>query len=81
MREKLKVKAAYSMFLFIMFLGVIFITIGTIMATKTGSFLGLSKLQFMELRSKYGIIMMFLILIHLTMNRSIMKKELEILFE
>ncbi|NJD99358.1 hypothetical protein E3E26_06115 [Thermococcus sp. LS1] len=80
MRKKLKIKAAFSLLLFVMFLGVVFITIGTIIASKTGSFLGMTQLDFLKLRAQYGIIMMFLIIIHLAMNRSIMKKELELLF-
>lgn len=79
-RKKLKIKAAFSLLLFAMFLGVIFITVGTIIASKAGSFLGMTQLDFLKLRSQYGIIMMFLIIIHLAMNRSIMKKELELLF-
>ncbi|NJE42255.1 hypothetical protein [Thermococcus sp. GR6] len=79
-RKRLKIKAAFSLLLFVMFLGVIFITIGTIIASKTGSFLGMTQLDFLKLRARYGIIMMFLIIIHLAMNRSIMKKELELLF-
>ena len=80
MKKKLKIKAAFSLLLLVLFFGVIFITVGTILATKNGSFLGLTKLQFMELRSKYGIMMMVLIIIHLLMNWKIFTKELKILF-
>ncbi|ASJ04453.1 hypothetical protein [Thermococcus barossii] len=80
MRKKLKVKAAFSMLLFVMFLGVVFITVGTAIASKNGSFLGMTQLDFLKLRARYGIVMMLLIIIHLLMNRSIMKKELEMLF-
>ncbi|ASA77364.1 hypothetical protein [Thermococcus sp. 5-4] len=79
MRKRLKVKAAFSMLLFVMFLGVIFITVGTVIASKNGSFLGMTQLDFLKLRARYGIIMMFLIIFHLLMNRSIMRKELEML--
>ncbi|NJE03290.1 hypothetical protein [Thermococcus sp. MV11] len=80
LRKKLKIKAAFSLILFVGFLGVIFITIGTLISSKNGSFLGMTQLDFLKLRARYGIVMMFLIIIHLLMNRSIMKKELEMLF-
>ncbi|NJE06475.1 hypothetical protein E3E36_10045 [Thermococcus sp. M36] len=79
MRKKLKTKAAFSMLLFIAFLGVIFITMGTFISAKQGSFLGMTQLDFLKLRARYGLLMMILIIIHLFMNRSIMKKELELL--
>ncbi len=80
MRKKLRIKATFSLVLFIAFLGVIFITVGTVISAKQGSFLGMNQLDFLKLRAKYGLLMMVLIIIHLLMNRSIMKKELELLF-
>ncbi|KUH33581.1 hypothetical protein APY94_05140 [Thermococcus celericrescens] len=79
MRKKLRIKAIFSMTLFIAFLGVIFITIGTFISAKQGTFLGMNQLDFLKLRARYGLVMMVLIIIHLIMNRSIMKKELELL--
>ncbi len=80
MRKKLKIKAAFSLVLFIAFLGVILITIGTFVSARNGSFLGMDHLDFLKLRAKYGLLMMALILTHLAMNWNMMKKELELLF-
>ncbi|WP_456394595.1 hypothetical protein [Thermococcus sp.] len=79
MRKKLKMKAAFTLLLSVMFLGVIFITVGTILASKHGSFIGMTQLDFLRLRSRYGLIMTALILIHLGMNWNILKKEIEFL--
>ncbi|AEO13903.1 hypothetical protein [Thermococcus sp. AM4] len=79
MKKKLKIKATFSLILLVAFLGVIFITIGTFISAKHGSFMGMTQMDFLKLRSKYGLIMMALIIIHLIMNRGIMKKELELL--
>ncbi|WP_231845555.1 hypothetical protein [Pyrococcus abyssi] len=81
MKKLSLIKAAFSLILLIAFCGVIFITIGTIISTRQGSFLGLTQLDFLKLRARYGFIMLVLILIHLFMNRSIMKKELQLLFD
>ena len=40
----------------------------------------MNQLDFLKLRARYGLLMMALIIIHLLMNKSIMKKELELLF-
>ncbi len=79
MRRKLKLKAAYSVVLFIAFLGVIFITIGTIITAKHGMFLGMTHLDFLKLRANYGLIMMTLIIIHLAMNWKIFAREFKFL--
>lgn len=79
-RKKLRIKAAFSLVLFIAFLGVLFITVGTFISAKQGRFLGMNQLDFLRLRARYGLFMMVLIIIHLLMNRSMMKKELEFLF-
>lgn len=80
MKKKLRVKAVFSLVLFIAFLGVIFITAGTFVSARQGSFLGMTQLDFLRLRARYGLFMMVLILIHLAMNWNLMKKELELLF-
>ncbi|WP_297093229.1 hypothetical protein [Thermococcus sp.] len=80
LRKRLRIKAAFSLVLLVGFLGVVFITVGTIISGKNGSFLGMTQLDYLKLRARYGIVMMILITIHLVMNRSIMKKELEMLF-
>ncbi len=80
MKKKLRVKAAFSLLLFVAFLGVIFITVGTFISARQGSFLGMTQLDFLRLRARYGLFMMVLILIHLAMNWNLMKKELELLF-
>ncbi|WP_258084928.1 hypothetical protein [Thermococcus thermotolerans] len=80
LRKRLRIKAAFSLILLVGFLGVIFITIGTVIASKNGSFLGMAQLDYLKLRARYGIVMMLLIIIHLLLNRQVMKKELEILF-
>ncbi len=79
LKKKLKIKAIFSLVLLTAFLGVIFITIGTFLSTKQGTFLGMTQMDFLRLRARYGLIMMALIIIHLIMNRSVMKKELELL--
>ncbi len=73
-------KAVFSLVLFVAFLGVIFITVGTFLSAKQGSFLGMNQLDFLRLRARYGLLMMALILIHLAMNGNLMKKELGLLF-
>jgi len=80
LRKRLRIKAAFSLILLLGFLGVVFITVGTIISSKNGSFLGMTQLEYLKLRARYGIIMMLLITIHLLMNRGLMKKELEMLF-
>lgn len=80
MKKKLRMKAAFSLVLFVAFLGVIFITVGTFVSARQGSFLGMTQLDFLRLRARYGLFMMVLILIHLAMNWNLMKKELELLF-
>jgi len=77
LRKKLRVKAFLSL---LGFLGVVFITIGTMMASKNGTFLGMTHLDFLKLRARYGLFMMALITIHIIMNRRIMRKELGLLF-
>lgn len=79
MRKKLKIKAAFTLLLSVMFLGVIFITVGTILASKHGSFVGMTQLDFLKLRARYGLIMTALILIHLGMNWNILKREIKFL--
>lgn len=79
LQKKLRIKAIFSLVLFIAFLGVIFITIGTFVSAKQGTFLGMTQMGFLKLRARYGLIMMGLIITHLIMNRGIMKKELELL--
>ncbi|NJE55291.1 hypothetical protein [Thermococcus sp. 21S9] len=80
LRKKLRVKAFLSLLLLVGFLGVVFITIGTIIASKNGTFLGMTHLDFLKLRARYGLFMMTLITIHIIMNRSIMRRELRLLF-
>ncbi|WP_457752408.1 hypothetical protein [Thermococcus sp.] len=80
LRKKLKIKAFLSLLLLAGFIGVVLITIGTVIASKHGAFLGMSHIDFLKLRAKYGLLMMGLITIHLIMNRNIMKRELQILF-
>jgi len=80
MKKKLRMKAVFSLVLFVAFLGVIFITVGTFLSAKQGSFLGMNQLDFLRLRARYGLLMMVLILIHLAMNWNLMKKELGLLF-
>ncbi|ASJ16828.1 hypothetical protein A3L04_06935 [Thermococcus chitonophagus] len=80
MRRKLKVKAVLSLILVVGFLGVVFITVGTIIATKTGSFMGMTRLDFLQLRARYGLFMMVLIFLHILMNREILKLEAKLLF-
>ncbi|CAI1493895.1 conserved protein of unknown function [Thermococcus nautili] len=80
LRKKLRVKAFLSLLLLVGFLGVVFITIGTMMASKNGTFLGMTHLDFLKLRARYGLFMMALITIHIIMNRGIMRKELGLLF-
>ena len=80
LRKKLRVKAFLSLLLLVGFLGVVFITIGTMMASKNGTFLGMTHLDFLKLRARYGLLMMALITIHIIMNRRIMRKELGLLF-
>jgi len=80
LRKKLKIKAFLSLLLLAGFIGVILITIGTVIASKHGTFLGMTHIDFLKLRAKYGFLMMSLIILHLIMNRSIMKRELQLLF-
>lgn len=80
MRKKLRIKAAFSLVLFIAFLGVLFITVGTFISAKQGSFLDMNQLDFLRLRARYGLFMMLLILLHLAMNWNMLKKELGLLF-
>ncbi|WP_099210533.1 hypothetical protein [Thermococcus henrietii] len=80
LRKKLRVKAFLSLLLLVGFLGVVFITIGTIVASKNGTFLGMTHLDFLKLRARYGLFMMVLITIHIIMNRGIMRRELQLLF-
>ncbi len=80
MKKKLRVKAIFSLVLLVAFMGVVFITLGTLISSKQGHFLGMTQLDFLKLRARYGIFMMVLITAHLLMNRSIMKKEFELLF-
>ena len=40
----------------------------------------MTRLDYLQLRAKYGFFMMALIAIHLIMNRSIMRRELGLLF-
>ncbi|GAB6135551.1 hypothetical protein [Thermococcus prieurii] len=80
LRKKLRVKAFLSLLLLVGFLGVVFITIGTMAASKNGTFLGMTHLDFLKLRARYGLFMMVLITVHIIMNRSIMRRELQLLF-
>ncbi len=80
MKKRLRMKAAFSLVLVTAFLGVVFITIGTFVSMKTGSFLGMTHLDFLELRARYELFMMVLIITHLAMNWSMFRKELVILF-
>ena len=80
LRKKLKIKAFLSLLLLAGFIGVVFITVGTVMATRHGTFLGMTRLDFLKLRARYGLLMMVLITIHVILNRGIMKRELKLLF-
>jgi hypothetical protein len=80
LRKKLRAKAFLSLLLLIGFLGVVFITLGTIVASRNGTFLGMTRLDFLQLRARYGLFMMTLITAHIIMNRGIMRKELGLLF-
>jgi len=79
MKRKMKLKAMFSMLLFVMFLGVIFITLGTLISNRQGTFLGMTHLDYLRLRAKYGMVMMVLIIIHLGTNWSMLKKEVKFL--
>ncbi len=79
MKKKLKVKAVFSMLLLVAFLGVVFITIGTFLSGRHGTFLGMTRLDFLKLRAHYGLFMMMLIFIHLFMNKGIISKEVDLL--
>jgi len=79
MRRKMQIKALFSVLLFVMFLGVIFITAGTLISNKHGTFLGMTHLDYLKLRAKYGMVMMVLIIIHLGMNWDLLKKEMKFL--
>jgi len=73
------VKAFLSLLLLVGFLGGVLITIGMMMASKNGTFLGMTHLDFLKLCARYGLFMMSLITAHIIMNRGIMRKELRLL--
>ncbi|NJE10023.1 hypothetical protein [Thermococcus sp. MAR1] len=79
LRKKLRIKAALTTVLMIAFLGVIFITVGTFISARQGTFLGMNQLDFLRLRARYGLLMMFLIILHIATNWRIYRKELELL--
>ncbi len=79
MRKKLRIKSVFTILLFVAFIGVIILTIGTIISAKQGAFLGITHIQFLKLKANYGILMLLLILIHLGMNWKIFKKEISFL--
>ena len=80
MKKKLKMKAAFSLVLLVAFLGVIFITIGMFISAKQGTFMGMTHMDFLKLKARYGLLMMVLILTHLAMNWGMLKRELSLLF-
>jgi hypothetical protein len=77
MKKKIQMKTTLTTVLIIAFIGVIFLTVGTIISAKTGHFLGMNHIQMLKLKATYGIFMLILILIHLAMNWKIYTAELK----
>ncbi|WP_456421354.1 hypothetical protein [Thermococcus sp.] len=78
-KTKVKMKAVLSSVLIAMYIGAILLTIGEILAVKHGSFLGMKGIEFLKIKSKYGIIMLSLIAIHLGLNLDMFKNEVKVL--
>ncbi|WP_297439053.1 hypothetical protein [Thermococcus sp.] len=78
-KTKVKTKAVLSSILIAVYIGAVFLTIGEVMAVKQGSFLGMRGLELLKLKSKYGLIMLSLIAIHLGLNWDMFKNEVKVL--
>jgi len=76
-----KVRAILSTVLLVVFIGVLFVTVGVLYTTKTGhQFLGMTKPQLFRLRNVLGPLMNVLIIVHLGLNWGMYKRELKVLF-
>ncbi len=49
------------------------------MAMKHGSFLGMNGIEILRMKSRYGIVMLALIAIHLGLNWDMFKNEIRVL--
>ena len=78
-RTKVKVKAVLSSILIAMYIGAIFLTVGEVMAMKHGSFLGMKGIEILRMKSRYGIVMLALIAVHLGLNWDMFKNEVKVL--
>ncbi|AEK73649.1 hypothetical protein GQS_08775 [Thermococcus sp. 4557] len=76
-----KVRAILSTVLLVVFLGVLFVTVGVLYTTRTGHpFLGMNKNQLFRIRNVLGPLMNVLIIVHLGLNWGMYKRELKVLF-
>ncbi|AJC71702.1 MAG: DUF4405 domain-containing protein [Thermococcus sp.] len=76
-----KARAILSTVLLVVFLGVLFVTVGVFYTTKTGHpFLGMNKNQLFRIRNVLGPLMNALIIVHLGLNWGMYKSELKVLF-
>ncbi|WP_297421708.1 hypothetical protein [Thermococcus sp.] len=76
-----KVRAVLSTVLLAVFIGVLFVTVGVLYTTKAGHpFFGMTKSQLFRIRNVLGPLMNALIIVHLTLNWGIYKRELTVLF-
>nr|WP_156471213.1 hypothetical protein [Thermococcus peptonophilus] len=77
--QKVKTKAVLSTILLAVYVGALILTAGQFIATKSGSFLGMRQLDVLKLKARYGLIMLALIAVHLTLNLDLLKNELKAL--
>ena len=77
-----KARAILSTVLLVVFIGVLFVTVGVLYTTKTGHlFLGMDKKQLFNIRNVLGPLMNALIIVHLGLNWGMYKNELKVLFK
>lgn len=76
-----KARAILSTVLLVVFIGVLFVTVGVLYTTKTGHpSLGMDKNQLFNIRNVLGPLMNVLIIVHLGLNWGMYKNELKVLF-
>ncbi|WP_297488402.1 hypothetical protein [Thermococcus sp.] len=75
-----KIRAVLSTTLLVVFIGVLFVTVGVLYTTKIGHpFLGMTRSQLFKVRNILGPVMNALIIVHLGVNWGMYRRELKVL--
>jgi len=78
-KRLIKTKAIVSSILTILYIGAVVLTIGSMIASRKGSFLGVSAKELLRLHVHYGMIMLVAIAVHLYLNWGLLKNEVKVL--